>query len=154
MEKCSPNILAARPQSSQEHDFSLGSFPTDPTHFDQHSLPLRRVQDTEADPSLIVTTTIRSAQVHNSSVYPSPSQQAALAALREFDNQIVLAWLTGIRSFKSDRNHWFQPESLSSRHFDAISVLKDCPDSLLCAWLDSTRAGGPYPLLRSVKNIS
>lgn len=154
MENYSPAFPAAPLQSSSELGILLGSFPTDPAHFCQHSSQSRRAQDTVADPSHFLTTAIRSTQEYSSSVHPSLFQQAALAVLQEFDNQIVLAWLTGLRSFRPNRNHWFQPGSLSSKHSDAIAVLKDCPDTLVCAWLDFTRAGGPYPLLRSAVTMS
>ena len=92
-----------------------------------------------------VTCTIGLTHEYNFSIYPSPSQHAALAVLREFDNQVVLTWLTALRFLKFDENHWFHLDDLSSEQFEAISVLKDCPDDLVSAWLDSIRGGGLYP---------
>ena len=93
-------------------------------------------------PSQVVTNTIGSTHEYNYSTYPSLLQQDALAILQHFDNQVVLAWLTGLRSSRASGNHWFQPGSLSSQQLEAISLLKGCPDDLLSAWLDFTRVGG------------
>ena len=95
-------------------------------------------------PSQMVTNATEFISEYKPSTSPSPSQQAALAVLQKFNNQIALAWLTGLRSLRADEDHWFQPRNLPSEQFDAISVLKDCPDELVLAWLDFARVGGSY----------
>ena len=97
-----------------------------------------------AAPSQIVTNTVEFAHEYNPSTSPIPIQQAALAVLQEFENHVVLSWLTGLRSFKYDEDHWFQQGNLSSEQFGAISVLKDCPDELVSTWLDTARFRGSY----------
>ena len=142
MEKFSSSTLVARQRSFQDHNSSLDSFSTNPTHSCQHcSQPCREHHNT-VDTSEVLTNTIECTYDYNSSIYPSLSQQAALSALREFDNKVVLAWLTELRSSRLDRNHWFQPASLSSQLCEAISVLQSCSDSLVSAWLDFSRGGG------------
>ena len=146
MENCSPDPLAAPPPTSQSHGPLLGSFHAGPTCIYQHSAQSHREHENVAAPSPESTNTIGFTHEYNFTTYPSPAQRAAIAVLQEFDNQIALAWLTGLRSFRPDENHWFQPENLSSEQFEAISVLKDCPDDLVSVWLDFTRDVGWYPL--------
>lgn len=74
--------------------------------------------------------------------YPSLLQQAALTILQEFENEVVLAWLTQLRSVRLSSNHWFQHRSLSSQQVEAIFVLGSCPEGLVSAWLDLTRGDG------------
>ena len=141
MENNPPNPLA----TPSRHDSSLASFSTDPTNFYQHSSPSHREHQNVFVSSQVATGISTSAHESNFSTYPSLSQQAALAALYKHDNQVTLAWLTGLRSFRAGENHWFQPGSLSSQEYEAVCLLKDCPDSLVSAWLDVTRSGGWYP---------
>lgn len=72
----------------------------------------------------------------------SPRLSTAIGVLRELDNQTILAWLTGLRTFKPDGNHWFQPNLLRPQHLNAISSLKEFSDGLVLAWLDSARCTG------------
>lgn len=142
MEHYSPSLLATPPR----HNSPWDSFSTDPTHFHPHSSQPRQEVQNLVDPSQVVTDTTVSTHKFKTSTYPSPAQQAALNVLQEVDNQVVLAWLTGLRSFRPDENHWFQHRSLSSKQVDAISVLKGCPNNLVSAWLDFSRAGGWHSL--------
>ncbi len=146
MENYSPVSLAVPPR----HEPLLGSFPTDPTRSYQHSSQSRREHHNVYDPSQVVTNTTGPTHDYNFSTCPSSSQQAALVVLQKFDDQIILAWLTGLRSYRPDETHWFQPGCLSSEQFEAISVLKDCSDGLVSAWLDFTRRVGWYPLQYTV----
>ena len=140
----SPNFLAAPPQSLKILNSSLGRFPERPTHFSPHSSQFHRAHQNVGAPPQVVTNTAEVTRDYNFSTSPTPRQQAALAVLQEFENHVALAWLSGLRSFKSDKDHWFQPGHLSSEQFGAISVLKDCPDELVSAWLDTARFGGAY----------
>ena len=140
----SPKFLAAPPQSLQIHNSSLGRSLGDPTQFSPHSSQVDREPLNVAAPSQVVTNTAGFAREYNFSTSPNPIQQAALAVLQEFENHVVLAWLAGLRSFKSDEDHWFQSGNLSSEQFGAISVLKDCPDELVSTWLDTARFRGSY----------
>ena len=149
MENFSRDSLAAPPQSLQSHDLHdplFGCSSTSPTRFVQHSSQSRRNKQNVVAQSQPGTNVTGFTRDYNFSTYPSLLQQAALTVLKEFNNQVTLAWLTGLRSFRPNENHWFQPGNLSSKQFDATSVLKDCPDDLVCAWLDFIRAGGWYPL--------
>ena len=140
----SPNFLAAPPQSLQIHNALLGRSLEGPTHFSPHSSQFRREPQNVGAPSPVVTNTADFTREYNFSPSPTPIQRAALAVLQEFENHIVLAWLSGIRSFGSDEDHWFRLGNLSSEQFGAISVLRDCPDELVSAWLDAARFGGSY----------
>ena len=142
MEKSSPSTLLAPQRSFHDHNPSLDSLSTNPTHSCPHYSQPCREHHNAVDASQVLTNTIECTYDYNSSIYPSLSQQAALSALREFDNKVVLAWLTELRSFRLDRNQWFQPGSLSSQLCEAISVLQSCSDSLVCAWLDFSRGDG------------
>lgn len=145
MEESSPSSLAAPPRSFHDHDPSLGSFSTSPTHSCQHCSHSQQEHHNRVDSSQVETNNIGITQEYNHSIYPSPSQQAALATLQGFDNEVVLTWLTVLRSFRLDGSHWFQPGSLSAQQFGAISVLQGCPDGLVSSWLDLSR-GGKYSL--------
>ena len=140
----SPNFLAAPPQSLQIHDALLGRSLEDPTQFSPHSSQFHREPLNVGAPSQGVTNTAGFTREYNLSTPPIPIQQAALSVLQEFENHVVLAWLTGLRFFNSGEDHWFQPGNLSSEQFGAISVLKDCPDELVSTWLDTARFRGSY----------
>ena len=142
MEEYPPNPLATPPR----HDPSLASLSTDPTNSYQHCSPSCREYHNVFDSSQVATNVPIPAHEPNILTYPSTIQQAALAALQKHDKQVILAWLTGLRSFKPGENHWFQPKNLSSREHEAVFLLKDCPDGLVSAWLDITQTGGRYPL--------
>ena len=149
MEIFSTDSLAAPPHSLQSHDLHdplFGSSSTSPTRFFQHSSQSRRNKQNVVAQSQPGTNVTGFTRDYNFSTYPSPLQQAALTVLKECNNQVTLAWLTGLRSFRPNDTHWFQPGSLSSEQFAAASVLKDCHNDLVCAWLDFIRAGGWYPL--------
>ena len=142
MENYPPNPLATPPR----HDCSLAGFSNDPTNSYPNSAPTPREHHNVFDPSQVSTNISVSAHESNFLTYPSPLQQAALAALQKHDNQVILAWLIGFRSFRPGENHWFQPGNLSSQEYEAVSQLKDCPNGLVSAWLDAFRSGGWYPL--------
>lgn len=142
MENCSPNSVTPPPQSLQSHNPSLGRFPQSPTQFLPNSSQFHRGHQNGVASSHLVTKPPKLTHEYNLPTSPSRLQQEALAILLGFDNQTVLAWLTGLRSFRPDVNHWFQPGSLSSEQFNAVSVLKDCPEHLVSLWLDSARGGG------------
>ena len=149
MENCSADSLAAPPHSLQSHDLHdplVGSSSKSPTRFVQHSSQSRRNKQNGVAQSQPATNVTGFTRDHNFSTYPSLLEQAALTVLKECNNQVTLAWLTGLRSFRPNETHWFQPGSLSSEQFAAASVLKDCPNDLVCAWLDFIRADGWYPL--------
>ena len=142
MENYPPNPLATPPR----HDCSLAGFSTDPTNSYHHSSPSRRELQNVFDPSQGATNISVPAHESSFSTYPSHLQQAALAALQKHDSHVILAWLTGLQSFRPGENHWFQPGSLSSQEYEAVLLLKDCPNGLVSAWLDASRCGGRYPL--------
>lgn len=146
MDTRSPNFLAAPPQSLQIHDASLGRSLEGAPHFSSHSSQFHQEIQNVGAPSQAATNTAKFTREYNFLTSPTPVQQFALAILQDFENHVVLAWLTGLRSFKSDEDHWFQPGNLSSEQFGAISVLKDCPDELVLTWLDTARFGGSYLL--------
>ena len=142
MDNSSPSSLATPHRSFQSHQTSLSNLPTNPTQIHQQSSQSHREHHSAVLPFQVVNNSIGSTHEYNSSTYPSLLQQDALAFLQHLDNQVVLAWLTGLRSFKAGGNHWFQPRSLSSQQLEAVSLLQGCPDDLVTAWLDFTRAGG------------
>ena len=98
------------------------------------------LQETGANPSLINEEDSRSLyHEHNASNTPSLAQQAALRVLLQLEAQVVLAWLTIIRSSKPGE---FQTALLSSHQVAALKELKDCPYSLVEVWLrDAHRLG-------------
>ena len=131
------------------HDASLGSFSASPAHSHRASLQSdQSYHDTLSQTRISVTTgKDEVGGDQDLSHIPSISQRAALTALQGYDNGIIFAWLTGIRSFKLGGQNWFQPESLSTQQQEAISALKACPDSLLTAWLEAARYDGQYPFI-------
>lgn len=133
--------VAANPPPPS-HDASLGS----PAHSYQASLQSdQSYHDIISQTPLSITASKDEVGVdHALSHFPSTSQRAALAALQGYDNGIIFAWLTGIRSFKLGGQNWFQPECLSTQQQEAISALKHCPDSLLTAWLEAARYDGQF----------
>ena len=80
----------------------------------------------------------------NSTGFPSVTQQAALTTLQDYENGTIFAWLTGLRAFRPGGENWFQPGCLSAPQLEAISVLTDCTDSLISAWLVNIRCGSQY----------
>lgn len=75
---------------------------------------------------------------HNASNTPSRPQKAALRVLLQLEAQVVLAWLTILRSSPPGE---FQT-NLSSHQVAALRELKDCPHSLVEVWLqDAHRLG-------------
>ena len=70
------------------------------------------------------------------------SFQAAVSALKEFDNGEILAWLKMIRSVAPGYTHSSSTTWLSNRHLDAIACLMECQDSDILAWLTQSRSGG------------
>lgn len=144
MEDYPPVIPNPTPPSFQEHHAPLGSSSAGPAHSYQQSLPSRR-RHHKAINQPPTSATISEGEVGkepNLVYLPSSSQQAALTTLQDYDNTIILAWLTGLRSFRPGAANWFQPDCLLPQELEAISALKECSDSLVSAWLDSTRCGG------------
>ena len=91
------------------------------------------LQETGANPSLINEADSRSLyNEHNASNTPSLVQQAALRVLSRLEAQVVLAWLTILRSSKPGE---FHTALLSSHQVAALIELKDCPYSLVQVWL-------------------
>ena len=76
------------------------------------------------------------------STLPSPSQRAASIILKDFSNEQIIAWLTLLRSLQSSYHHFSASQTLSRQHIDALSTLKGVPDSLVLAWLQSSRCTG------------
>lgn len=147
MENCLPNSLVAPPQS---HDPLSRRSPTNPTNICRNASQSRREHHNVVPQSQVVTNTVKFTREYNFSTYPSSLQQAALAVLQEFDNQVTLAWLTALRLSRHDENYWFHLGSLSSEQLEAIAMLEDCQDDLVSAWLDFTRGGGSYLLRYTV----
>ena len=83
------------------------------------------LQETGANPSL-------NNEADNASNTPSLAQKAALRVLLQLEAQVVLAWLTILRSSKPGD---FHTELLSSHQVAALIELKDCPYSLVEVWL-------------------
>ncbi|KAM0798465.1 hypothetical protein BDR22DRAFT_891258 [Usnea florida] len=130
------------------HDASLGSSSANPAKSHQASLQTAQsYHETISQTHLPVTASKDEVgDDQNLSYLPSTSQRVALAALQGYDNGTIFAWLTGIRSFKFGGQKWFRLESLSTQQQEAISALKDCPDSLLTAWLEAARYDGNFTL--------
>lgn len=150
MENCSPNSLVT---PSQSHDPLSRRSPTTPTHFCRNASQSHREHHNAIAQSQVVTKTVEFTREYNFSTYPSSLQQAALAVLQEFDNQVALAWLTALRLSRHDENYGLHLGSLSSEQLEAISILEDCQDDLVSTWLDFTRGGGSY-LLRYTTSSS
>ena len=72
---------------------------------------------------------------------PSLTQQAAVRVLLQLEPQVVLTWLTILRSSKPGE---FPSKLLSSHHVAALIELKDCPDSLIGAWLHEAHRLGTF----------
>ena len=98
------------------------------------------LQETGANQSFINEADSRSFyNEHNASNTPSHSQKAALGVLLQLKAQVVLAWLTILRSSTPGE---FQTELLSSHQVAALRELKDCPHGLVEVWLqDAHRLG-------------
>ena len=79
---------------------------------------------------------------HDADNAPSLAQQAAVGVLLQLEPRVVLAWLTILRSSKPGE---FQSKLLSSHHVAALIELKDCPDSLVEAWLHEAHRLGTFP---------
>ena len=75
---------------------------------------------------------------------PSLAQQAAVGVLLHLEPRVVLAWLTILRSSKPEE---FQSKLLSSHHVAALVELKDCPESLVEAWLHEAHRCGTFLLV-------
>ena len=146
MENYAPVTANPPPRS---HDASLSSSSINPAASHQASLQNgQSYHDTISQTHTSATARkdeLREDQ--NLSHSPSISQRAALEALQGYDNGTIFAWLTGIRTFEIGGQNWFQPESLSTQQQEAIFALKDCPDSLLTAWLEAARFDGQYSFL-------
>ena len=78
------------------------------------------------------------------STYRLPSQQSAIETLRDFDDGKILDLLSAIRL--PGQIHYLYPEGLSCEQYDALSLLKFCPDSHILLWLRSSRGREQLPL--------
>ena len=147
MENYAP--VTANPPPPLHDDASLGSSSNNPALSHQASLQSgQSYHDIIGQTRTSITANKDElGEDQNLSHSPSIAQRAAVAALQGYDNVIIFAWLTGIRSFKLGGQNWFQPECLSPQQQEAISALKDCPDSILAAWLEAARYDGQYPFL-------
>ena len=140
-----PSVIPSPPPlSSQEHDAPLGSLSVSPAYSYQQSLPSRQRHHRAVDqpPTSATISEGEFGSEQNLLYLPLYSQQAALTALQDYENTTIFAWLTGLRSLRPGAANWFQPGCLSSQQLEAISALKECSDSLILSWLDSTRCGG------------
>ena len=81
---------------------------------------------------------------YNASNTPSHPQKAALKILLPLEAQVVLAWLTIVRTSKPEE---FQTELLSSHQVAALIELKDCPHSLVEVWLQDAHSLGRFALI-------
>lgn len=129
------------------HSFqiALGSS-VSPAHSHQHSLQSYPGYQYTIDQLPELTTTNEDDVSNNQNVSDLPSlyQQKALLALKNYDNRIIFAWLTGLRSFRKGHQNWFQPCSLFPQQLEAISALKDCTESLISTWLELIRYDGQH----------
>ena len=78
------------------------------------------------------------------STFPSPSQEAAVLDLLDFKDENILAWLTLLRSLQQGYQHLSSSQVLSGRQIDALSLLKDSPDTLVLQWLRTRRYTGRW----------
>ena len=78
------------------------------------------------------------------STLPSPLQEAAVLVLLDFKDENILAWLTLLRSLQQGYQHLSSSQVLSSRQIDALSLLKDSPDTLVLQWLRTRRCTGRW----------
>ena len=81
---------------------------------------------------------------YNANNTPSHPQKAALKILLPLEAQVVLAWLTIVRTSKPGE---FQTELLSSHQVSALLELKDCPHSLVEIWLQDAQSLGRFALI-------
>ena len=86
------------------------------------------------------------ASIHElgASTFPSPSQEAAVLNLLDFEDESILAWLVLLRSLQQGYQHLSSSQVLSSRQIDALSLLKDSPDVLVLQWLRTRRYTGRW----------
>ena len=154
MENYAPVAANSPPRSFQEHDASLGSSSASPAHSHQCSLQSgQEFLDTISQtPVSLTASKDEVGDDQNLSDFPSPFQRAALTALQGYDDGTILAWLTGIRSFRLGGQNWFQPDCLSTPQLEAICTLKNCADSLITAWLEDARYDGQYPFFCLTNN--
>ena len=66
---------------------------------------------------------------------PPPEHFAALNELVIFDEGKIITWLTVLRSIEAGFRYRAGRGCLSKRQLEALSVLKDCDDSDISAWL-------------------
>lgn len=74
--------------------------------------------------------------------FPTFKQQAAISELQAFDEEHILAWITVVRSIEPGFQHRACHGSLSSQQLEALSILKDCHDSDIIAWLEYHHRAG------------
>ncbi len=105
----------------------------------QHSGPLQPLQ-----PS------VPNADEHRAIVHPydsrgniltSSSQHAAAAALQDFDNALILDWLSVLRSLGPDHQRSSGSGGLSLQQLIALSAFKDCQNEDIVACLQASRQG-------------
>ena len=77
----------------------------------------------------------------DTSTFPS-SQRTAGFLLQDFNDEQIIAWLSLLRSLQPGYQHFSSSQALSRQHIDALSMLKDYPDSLVLGWLRPSRRAG------------
>ena len=89
-----------------------------------------------------------------SSTLVTVEQQAAISALKEFDQDTVFAWLIFARSIEHVFHHRSAPGGLSAQQLHAISTLRDCDDRNIIDWMRNVAlAGKQTDFLRGVRTL-
>ena len=83
----------------------------------------------------------------DSLAFPSPDKIRAIALLRDFEDEEVVAWLKLLRCLKPDYQHLSPSsntsgEQLTPNQLNALSALKACPEEVVLAWLRNSRLCG------------
>ena len=73
--------------------------------------------------------------------YRGAVHHAAVAALQEYDEGKVLAWIQLLRSLTPDFEHTTPSGNLSAQQIDAVATLRDCPDQTVITLLRNRRKG-------------
>lgn len=73
-------------------------------------------------------------------IFPTGGQIEALEALKQYDDRIVFAWLAFARSVEPGFKYHSRNGSLSSVQFNAVLIMRDCPDERLSLWLSTARS--------------
>ena len=81
------------------------------------------------------TTTAAEDEERTPSSIPTPDQEAAIAVLKDVEEDKVVAWLTMLRSIEPGFQRRSGPGCLSSEQIDALNTLKECHNGNVLAWL-------------------